>query len=38
MKTSATKNNLVNIKTAILKPHGSHKTKIYNRYTQKKKK
>ena len=38
IKRSATKNNLVQLKTAISKPDGNHKPKIYNRYTYKKEK
>ena len=37
IKRPATSNNIVYIKTAIAKPHGNHKLKIYNRYAKKKK-
>ena len=32
IKRTATSNNLVYIQTAISKPHGTQKWKIYNRY------
>ena len=35
IKGSTTSNNLVYIETPGSKPHGSHKLKIYNRYTHK---